>query len=142
MPEEVRKSVTKEEEKRQNSIYDIIKTERNYVEELKIIQSLYANPLRASNDILDPSRKSEFLKKIFINSSDLLAVNSKLLLKLLRRQKEAHVVEKIGDIFLNIANELMVYVEYCGNREYSRNEIALEKESNPKFKEFLAVSII
>jgi hypothetical protein len=40
VPKDVKDSVTKEEEKRQNAIYDIIKTEKNYVEELKMIQSV------------------------------------------------------------------------------------------------------
>jgi hypothetical protein len=80
-----------------------------------------------------------FMNRIFCNSAELLSVNSKLLQKLLQRQKEDYIVEKIGDIFINIANELYVYVLYCGNREYSRNDIALEKSQNPRFKEFLAV---
>ncbi|KAI8612613.1 CNH domain-containing protein [Chytriomyces sp. MP71] len=141
VPKEVLESVSKEEEKRQNAIYDIIKTERNYVEELKIIQSLYANPLRESN-IIDINRLDSFMKTVFCNASELLNVNSKLLAKLLARQKETNIVEKIGDIFISCAGDLKVYIEYCGNREYSRNDIALEKNQNAKFKEFLAKAIV
>ncbi|KAI9326396.1 CNH domain-containing protein [Obelidium mucronatum] len=137
VPKDVLESVSKEEEKRQNAIYDIIKTEKNYVEELRIIQSLYAGPLRESN-VIETSRLDTFAKVVFCNAADLLTVNQKILAKLLARQKEAFIVEKIGDVFLACASELHVYVEYCGNREYSRNDIALEKAQNPKFKEFLA----
>ncbi|KAJ3010284.1 UNVERIFIED_CONTAM: RHO1 GDP-GTP exchange protein 2 [Siphonaria sp. JEL0065] len=137
VPKEVQESVSKEEEKRQNAIYDIIKTEKNYVEELKIIQSLYAGPLREAN-VIETSRLETFAKVVFCNAADLLNVNSRILGKLLARQKETYIVEKIGDIFLSCASELSVYIEYCGNREYSRNDIALEKAQNPKFKEFLA----
>ncbi|KAJ3199380.1 RHO1 GDP-GTP exchange protein 2 [Entophlyctis luteolus] len=140
VPKEVLESVSKEEERRQNAIYDIIKTEKNYVDELRIIQTLFAIPLRESN-IIDTSRQDSFMRTVFCNSADILAVNSKLLAKLLARQKEAHVVEKVGDIFLSIAGELGVYVEYCGNREYSRNDIAMEKIQNPRFKEFLTKAI-
>ncbi|KAJ3411545.1 RHO1 GDP-GTP exchange protein 2 [Chytridiales sp. JEL 0842] len=141
VPIEVKDSVSKEEEKRQNAIYDIIKTEKNYVEELKMIQSLYAGPLRKT-DIIEESRMESFMNRVFYNSAELLTVNSKLLQKLLQRQKENYIVEKIGDIFINIANELYVYVGYCGNREYSRNDIAWEKGNNPRFKEFLAKCIV
>ncbi|ORY23180.1 hypothetical protein BCR33DRAFT_728175 [Rhizoclosmatium globosum] len=137
VPIEVKESVSKEEEKRQNAIYDIIKTEKNYVEELKIIQNLYLNPLKESN-VIDPNRLEHFTKIVFCNAHDLLAVNTKLFAKLQARQKEQHIVEKIGDIFLSCAADLSCYIEYCGNREYSRNDIALEKSQNPKFREFLA----
>ncbi|KAJ3390756.1 RHO1 GDP-GTP exchange protein 2, partial [Chytriomyces hyalinus] len=138
VPRDVLESVSKEEEKRQNAIYDIIKTEKNYVEELKIIQTLYEKPLREGT-IIDSARQEAFVKSVFCNASEILVVNSKILSKLLSRQKEAHIVEKIGDIFLNCANDLNAYIEYCGNREYSRNDIAIEKAKNVKFKEFLAV---
>ncbi|KAJ3329165.1 RHO1 GDP-GTP exchange protein 2 [Blyttiomyces sp. JEL0837] len=141
VPSEIVQSVTPQEEKRQNAIYDIIKTERNYVDELKAIQTMYAIPLRNS-DVIEEHRKEAFFQRIFCNAADLLTVNSKLLQKLLQRQKEAYIVEKIGDIFLNIASELEIYVEYCGNREYSRNDIALEKATNIKFREFQAKAIL
>ncbi|KAJ3137614.1 RHO1 GDP-GTP exchange protein 2, partial [Irineochytrium annulatum] len=140
VPTEVVSSVTKEEEKRQNAIYDIIKTERNFVEELKAIQTMYVMPLRNS-DIFEEERKEMVMRKIFLNSAELLTVNAKLLQKLLQRQQEAHIVDKIGDIFVNIASEFFVYVDYCGNREYSRHDIALERSQNPKFKEFLTKAI-
>ncbi|KAJ3232541.1 RHO1 GDP-GTP exchange protein 2 [Chytriomyces hyalinus] len=140
VPKEVLDSVSKEEEKRQNAIYDIIKTEKNYVEELKIIQTLYEKPLREGT-IIESARQESFIKSVFCNASEILVVNSKILSKLLSRQKEAPIVEKIGDIFLNCANDLNAYIEYCGNREYSRNDIAIEKAKNAKFKEFLAKAI-
>ncbi|KAJ1567487.1 RHO1 GDP-GTP exchange protein 2, partial [Cladochytrium tenue] len=137
VPPEVLASVSKEEEKRQNAIYDLIKTERNYVEELKTIQTLYAIPLQAS-DVIEESRKASFMKRVFLNSQDLLAANSLLLQRLLQRQRENRIIELIGDIFLEATADFRVYIEYCGNREYSRNEIAYEKAQNARFKEFLS----
>ncbi|KAI9352276.1 CNH domain-containing protein [Zopfochytrium polystomum] len=141
VPIEIVNSVSKEEEKRQNAIYDMIKTERNYVDELKMIQSLYALPLQSS-DIIEHSRLPHFIEKVFFNVGDILTVNTKLLQMLLQRQRESHIVEQIGDIFVDIADDFRVYIEYCGNREYSRNEIAYEKAHNSRFKEFLSRCIV
>ncbi|KAI8852236.1 CNH domain-containing protein [Chytridium lagenaria] len=139
-PKEIVESVSKSEEKRQNAIYDIIKTERNFVDELRGLHILYTKPLRSSN-VIDEKRRDAFMNTVFCNISDVLAVNTKLLQKLLNRQKEAHIVEKIGDIFINISKEFHIYVEYCGNREVSRYEIANEKAQNTKFRDFLAKAV-
>ncbi|KAJ3098870.1 RHO1 GDP-GTP exchange protein 2 [Phlyctochytrium planicorne] len=140
VPKEVLESVPKVEESRQNAIYDIIKTERNYVDELRALHILYGKPLKSSS-IIDEKRRDGFIKTVFANSSEILAVNSKLLQKLLLRQKETHIVEKIGDIFINISKEFHIYAPYCGNREYSRNEIAVEKIQNPRFRDFLTKTV-
>ncbi|KAJ3217106.1 RHO1 GDP-GTP exchange protein 2 [Dinochytrium kinnereticum] len=140
VPKEILESVTKSEEKRQNAIYDIIKTERNYVDEMRALHIMYSKPLRSSS-IIEEKRRDSFLKSVFLNSAEILAVNTKLLQKLIHRQNESHIVDKIGDIFINIAKEFHIYVEYCGNREFSRNEIAAEKAQNAKFRDFLAKTV-
>ncbi|KAH9267074.1 hypothetical protein BASA84_000832 [Batrachochytrium salamandrivorans] len=95
-------------------------------------------PLRERN-IIEPERREQFVKDVFLNISELHTINSKLLRKLISRQKEAAIVDKIGDIFINIADEFYPYVEYGAKQVFAKNLLDEEKATNPELVKFLKV---
>lgn len=68
------------------------------------------------------------------------AVNVRLADLLNKRQKSAHVVEKIGDIFLDMVPQFAPFVNYGAHQLYGKYEFEKEKGSNPAFARFVDVS--
>jgi hypothetical protein len=66
-----------------------------------------------------------------------------MLERLQKRQKESHVINNIGEIFLECALEFgNDYVKYNGHFPLADNLIKIEKAKNPSFKRFLEVKIL
>lgn len=137
-------SVTKKELGRQETIFEIITTEREFVKDLENTikvytesqQQHYVEPLRVRN-IIPIEKREEFIKQVFSNIAELLAINSKLLKKLNARQKESPVVDKVGDIFANITHEVYPYVDYGAQQVYAKSILDEERQTNPEFAKFL-----
>jgi len=121
---------------RQEVIFEIISTEKEFVKDLENTMKYYVEPLRTRN-IIPLEKREAFIKEVFSNISELRAINSKLLEKLVARQKESDIVEKIGDIFVNITHEFFPYVEYGAQQVFAKNILDEEKQTNPEFLKFL-----
>ncbi|RIA91851.1 CNH domain-containing protein [Glomus cerebriforme] len=139
VPKEILDSVPKDEMKRQEIIFETIYTESDYVEDLDLLETLYVNGLRsASPPIISPTELDHFIQEVFYNVFDIRKYNKVMLERLQKRQKESHVVNNIGDIFLECALEFgNDYVKYNGHFPLSDNTIKIEKTKNPEFKQFL-----
>ncbi|KAH6579904.1 hypothetical protein BASA50_006377 [Batrachochytrium salamandrivorans] len=133
---EVLASVSDKEKLRQEVIFEIVNGEREFVEDLETTVKVFMQPLRERN-IIEPERREQFVKDVFLNISELHTINSKLLRKLISRQKEAAIVDKIGDIFINIADEFYPYVEYGAKQVFAKNLLDEEKATNPELVKFL-----
>jgi len=95
-------------------------------------------PLQSSS-IIEPSRRETFIKNVFINITDLININTRLLRQLLIRQRESAVVERIGDIFLPAIDDFRAYVKYGAQQVYAKHFVEVEKLQNPEFAIFLQV---
>ncbi|KAJ3283439.1 RHO1 GDP-GTP exchange protein 2 [Borealophlyctis nickersoniae] len=135
-PKEVVDSVSKEERKRQEAIFEVINNEREYVNDLENIQLMFVEPLH-NNEIIGKSRRDAFLKEVFNNAHELLEINSKLRRNLLARQKENHIVHSIGDIFAEIVGQFGPYVRYGAGQPYATHIVNQEISANPEFAKFL-----
>jgi RHO1 GDP-GTP exchange protein 1/2 len=107
-----------------------------FVNDLKNTLQHYVEPLR-ERDIFPIEKREEYIKEIFSNMQELYNINSKFLKKLQSRQKEAYVVEKIGDIFANVTNELYPYIEYGAQQIYGKVLLDEERSTNVEFAKFL-----
>jgi hypothetical protein len=136
VPPEIMSSVSKKEIQRQESIYEIIMTEKEFVQDLENMIQYFLKPLQ-SLDIISIEKRDVFIKEVFSNIEELHKVNSKLLQKLLLRQKEAHIVDKIGDIFANITHEIYPYVQYGAQQVFGKSILDDEKLINPELVKFL-----
>lgn len=102
------------EKRRQEVIFELLQTERDYVRDLELIINLYLNPMRKKK-IVSPKD----LAVLFSNIEMLVPVNS-LLLKTLSDSREVYpIIERVGDIFLKVADYLKMYNMYCGNHPYA-----------------------
>ncbi|CAI2169930.1 13957_t:CDS:10 [Funneliformis geosporum] len=123
--------VSKEERKRQESIYELISTEQSYIRDLQMIVEIFYGPLQT---ILS----SEELNTIFSNIEDILLCNTEILSDLEQRQKEDEFfVDSVGDILLKHYECLKCYKTYCGNQLNASKFLQKKRNEDKRFEEFL-----
>jgi RHO1 GDP-GTP exchange protein 1/2 len=121
---------------RQEVIFEIINTEKEFVKDLENTIKYYVEPLRIKS-IIPSERREQFIHQVFSNIKEICAINTKLLQQLLKRQEQGAIVDTIGDVFVGITHELGPYVEYGAQQVYAKNILDEEKSSNPEFLKFL-----
>jgi hypothetical protein len=138
---EVADSIDDREKKRQEIIFEIMYTERDFVKDLEYLRDFWMRPLRsAGNTSLSPipeHRREKFIRTVFGNVLEVLKVNSGLCEALNARQKESHVVRNVGDIFLQHVPRFDPFIKYGANQLYGKYEFEKEKASNPAFARFV-----
>lgn len=141
VPKEVSDSLEDREKKRQEIIFEIMYTERDFVKDLEYLRDFWMRPLRsAGNTSLSPipeHRREKFIRTVFGNCLEVLKVNSGLCEALNARQKENHVVRTVGDIFLQHVPRFDPFIKYGANQLYGKYEFEKEKASNPAFARFV-----
>ncbi|KAL1991752.1 hypothetical protein VTN49DRAFT_5060 [Thermomyces lanuginosus] len=141
VPKEVADSLDDREKKRQEIIFEIMYTERDFVKDLEYLRDFWMRPLRsAGNSSLSPipeHRREKFIRTVFGNCLEVLKVNTGLAEALNARQKESHVVKQIGDIFLHHVPKFDPFIKYGANQLYGKYEFEKEKASNPAFARFV-----
>ncbi|TFK71429.1 hypothetical protein BDN72DRAFT_837648 [Pluteus cervinus] len=128
------------EKSRQTIIHKLISKEEQYLEDLDMIESTFIKPLRAANPpVMSASRLDDFIDDVFGNILDLRDSNKRLLEEMYIRQREqAPVIQRIGDIFLNIATEFREnYPIYVGHHPLAEKQLREELESNAEFRLFI-----
>ncbi|EED17613.1 Rho guanyl nucleotide exchange factor (Rom2), putative [Talaromyces stipitatus ATCC 10500] len=141
VPKEVSDTLEDREKKRQEIIFEIMYTERDFVKDLEYLRDFWMRPLRsAGNTSLSPipeHRREKFIRTVFGNCLEVLKVNSALCEALNARQKENHVVHTVGDIFLQHVPRFDPFIKYGANQLYGKYEFEKEKASNPAFARFV-----
>lgn len=140
VPKEITTQLSHSEITRQNAIFELIETEREFVTDLENTIKLFIAPLTTSS-IIPEFRRIKFIDDVFSNLEELVAVNSKLLKRLIARQNEGYIVEKIGDLFINASNEFYPYIHYGAKQVFAKSILDEEKSSNPEFSRFIRVLI-
>ncbi|KAI9291635.1 hypothetical protein K502DRAFT_320968 [Neoconidiobolus thromboides FSU 785] len=136
VPKEIVESVNVDEKKRQELIFETIKTERDFVKDMELIDVIFVRALKKGN-VYEKSRVEAVLSTLFYNYKDITLINQILFQKLKKRQMEDYIVYQIGDIFLEWAKNLECYAHYGGHLAYTQDFIKNEIEYNPKFAQFL-----
>jgi len=124
-------------------IHKLISKEEQYIEDLKIVESVFIKALRlADPPIMTPLILEDFIQDVFGNILELLECNKRLLEVMYVRQREQHpVIQSVGDIFLDIATEFrIVYPIYIGHHPLAEKRMKEELEHNPDFRLFIEVS--
>ncbi|KAL4872497.1 hypothetical protein BDV12DRAFT_144542 [Aspergillus spectabilis] len=137
VPKEVSDNVDDKEKKRQEIIFEIMYTERDFVKDLEYLRDFWMRPLRSNNSPIPEHRREKFIRTVFGNCLDVLKVNGALSEALNTRQKESHVVRTVGDIFLQHVPRFDPFIKYGANQLYGRYEFEKEKTSNPAFAKFV-----
>ncbi|KAJ2956222.1 hypothetical protein NQZ79_g7884 [Umbelopsis isabellina] len=129
-------SLTKQDRKRQENIFELIYTEKNFVTDIEYVYQMWIVPL-LTTDALPASRREHFVHTVFSNITAIHEVNSRLLFALQKRQSEHPVVSQIGDVMLAHVVNFEPFVEY-GARQYGA-KMAFERERavNQEFDAFI-----
>lgn len=141
VPKEVAANTDDREKKRQEVISEIMYTERDFVKDLEYLRDFWMRPLRAVNPSqsspIPEHRREKFIRTVFSNCLEILAVNSKFAEALSARQRENPVVRNIGDIFLQWVPRFDPFIKYGANQMYGKFEFEKEKSQNPAFSRFV-----
>ncbi|TDL23883.1 CNH-domain-containing protein [Rickenella mellea] len=136
VPKEIVDSVSETEKKRQEAINEVMYTERDFVRDMEYLRDVWIAPLKKS-DIIPEERRLDFLEQVFWNIHDIIAVNTRLRDALNKRQKSYAVVERIGDILLEVVPHFAPFVSYGSHQLYGKYEFEKEKSANAAFQKFV-----
>ncbi|KAJ5134203.1 Rho1 guanine nucleotide exchange factor 1 [Penicillium atrosanguineum] len=141
VPKEVSDSIEDREKKRQEVIFEIMYTERDFVKDLEYLRDFWMRPLRAAGTTnhspIPEHRREKFIRTVFGNCLEVLKVNSGLCEALNARQKESPIVKSVGDLFLQHVPRFDPFIKYGANQLYGKYEFEKEKASNPGFAKFV-----
>lgn len=136
VPREISDKVSDDEKKRQELIYETIKTEADFVNDLQLIDKIFVNSMRRG-EVYDKNRVEAVLITLFSNYTEILSINFELLEALKERQRQSFVVSSVGDIFFKWALRLDSYVHYGSRLAYAQDFIKKEIEFNAGFALYL-----
>ena len=133
--EEIWKDLPKKEIKRQEAIYEVYITEKNFVKSLEITRDTFMKTLSETNIIPADIRKN-FIRHVFAHINDIYSVNRRFLEALSDRQKSSPVVRGIGDIILRFVPFFEPFISYVASRPYAKYLIETQRSVNPYFARF------
>lgn len=126
---------------RQNILHEIVQTEDRYMEQLKLLRSLFSDPLaNASPSIVAPKRKDEFLSKVFGKVNAVRQANEEHLLPQLkyRQQEQGPWIKGFSDIFRQwIRKAKAAYIDYAGGFPGATFLVRSEIDRNIDFRNFM-----
>ncbi|KDQ19102.1 hypothetical protein BOTBODRAFT_103593 [Botryobasidium botryosum FD-172 SS1] len=133
-------SLPESEIKRQTIIHKIITKEKQYIDDLDLIETLFIRGIREANPpLIPPAELDEFIDDVFGNILDLRECNRRLLeVMRVREREQAPIIQRIGDVFLGAAAEFrLAYPNYVGHFQVAEKRLKDELESNPEFRLFV-----
>ncbi|KAG1555603.1 hypothetical protein G6F49_007012 [Rhizopus delemar] len=136
VPGNVVESTSPQEIKRQECIYELIYTERDFVKDLQYMDHFWIKPL-LTQDIIAEENRETFVDLVFSNLAEIESINSELSRALDQRQSEAYLVPNIGDIMLQHVGNFEPFVRYGANQVIGKFYFELEKKRNPRFAKFV-----
>ncbi|KAI8637471.1 CNH domain-containing protein [Parasitella parasitica] len=123
------------ERKRQETIFELIYTEENFMNDLDYVVKLWIDPLKNS-DIIPIQRRERFVDKVFSNLIAIRDISTALTLALRTRQSEHPIVSQISDIMGRFAAEFEPFVYYGARQHQAKHVYEHERYNNPKFALF------
>ncbi|KAJ1913939.1 RHO1 GDP-GTP exchange protein 2 [Tieghemiomyces parasiticus] len=151
----------------QETMYETIAKEQEYLADLKLLDTLFLQPLRicwptisshhradsstnsssgnalpeephrAPATPLPPPELETFLHDVFHNLPELIAVSEQLLRRLLERQANQPIMSGVGDIFMPWSQAIEPIVAYAANLPRAHYILEVEVARNPGFAAFL-----
>ncbi|KAF8677361.1 hypothetical protein RHS04_05906 [Rhizoctonia solani] len=136
---EVVRNLPESERRRQEVIWQVVKKEEQYVQDLDTIVEIFIRPLREARSSIVQGDVNQFIDTVFGNILDIRECNRRLLEVMRVRQREQQpVIQQIGDVFLTAAAEFrIVYPLYIGQLPIAEKMVKDESESNADFRSFL-----
>lgn len=101
----------KQEVQRQSVIFEIIKSERDYVKDLELVRDVFVDPLLNTHPI-PPPRMRGYVAEVFYNLDEILVYHRQMLDKLFELQRDQHpLITNFASIVLD--SECFVMSQRC-----------------------------
>ncbi|KAI0243983.1 RHO1 GDP-GTP exchange protein 2 [Massospora cicadina] len=129
---EIVSGVSERERKRQEIIFELIYTERDFVADLELIRELYLLPL-LNSDVVGEG----FVDQVFSNVLEVHAASARRSQSLHELQQRSPVVRGLGACLLENLGSFEPFRAYGANQVYSKRRLAETIKESPPLEEFL-----
>ncbi|XP_055452846.1 rho guanine nucleotide exchange factor 26 [Psammomys obesus] len=127
-------TVSQEERKRQEAIFEVISSEHSYLLSLEILIRMFKD----SKELSDTMTKTE-RHHLFSNITDVCEASKKFFTELEARHQNNIFIDDISDIVeKHTTSTFDPYVKYCTNEVYQQRTLQKLLATNPSFKEVLS----
>ncbi|KAI0635913.1 hypothetical protein C8Q77DRAFT_1100369 [Trametes polyzona] len=138
VPPEARDVLASKEVQRQSILFEIVKSEKDYVADLELVKEVFIEPI--INTLAVPQHRVKgFIQEVFFNLDNILAHHRRLLAALFERQREQHpLVQSFSDIILD--NSLLFqadYEDYIKHYPLAEARHRSELRRNPRYQYLL-----
>lgn len=138
LTEEELEKISARERHRQDVIWELLTTERDYVRDLKVVVYSFLRPILERKLI-----NAKTAQLIFANIEDILIINQNFLEQLeLRRQSSAKLIAGIGDLLLDAMEKFVVYTAYCSERQNAIAKLQKLVGGSKTLRTFLEASVL
>ncbi|KAG1772194.1 hypothetical protein EV702DRAFT_1246578 [Suillus placidus] len=127
VPPEAQEALGKKEVKRQSVLFELFKSERDYVEDLKLVTEVFIEPLKFANPpVIAPDKLRAFVLEVFWNLGQITVHHEHMLATLFERQLDQHpLAQSVTDIFQSEYESYIKHYPFAEERhrtELSRNK--------------------
>ncbi|XP_044288662.1 rho guanine nucleotide exchange factor 26 isoform X2 [Varanus komodoensis] len=127
-------TISQEERKRQEAIFEVISSEHSYLLSLEILIRMFKN----SKELASTMTKTES-HHLFSNIADVCEASKKFFGELEARHQNNIFIDDISDIVeKHTTSTFDPYVKYCTNEVYQQRTLQKLLATNPTFKEVLS----
>ena len=125
------------QEKRKNTITELISTEKQYLADLKVIDEIFLTPLQSSRINQSKIIDEIAIRTIFINLPDLIAFSLDFIARLDKG------TDFLGGIVLDVLPHMeRVFLEYCKFHEEGGNNVEELLTQNEEFRQFITLATV
>ncbi|KAG9315323.1 hypothetical protein JVU11DRAFT_4464 [Chiua virens] len=130
-----------EKVERQSVLFEIFKSERDYVSDLKLIKEVFIEPLLSASPPIvgDANRQQSFMSTVFWNLDQILMRHEQMLVALFERQQEQHpLVQSVADIILESTFQFQGdYESYIKHYPLAEQRHRTELKYSKSYQEFM-----
>ncbi|KAF9267744.1 hypothetical protein L218DRAFT_970604 [Marasmius fiardii PR-910] len=142
VPPEAIDALGKTEVQRQSVIFEILKSEKEYVADLEAVHNVYIVPLEQSSPpIIAPAKLSAFISEVFGNFGQILSHHQRTLAALFARQRDQHpLIQSLADIVLDatLKNDFRsAYEVYIKHYPLAESHHRRELKANSNYQAFI-----
>ena len=129
-------TISPEEKKLQEAMFEVISSEASYLKSLNILISHFVQSSQLSGDSSVLSKRDQRI--LFSEVISVRSCSEKFLADLESRWQESVVLSGISDVIMKHANQnFQVYVKYCSNQVYQDRTLKRLRAESPDFVEAL-----
>ncbi|KAF5327789.1 hypothetical protein D9619_004947 [Psilocybe cf. subviscida] len=142
VPPEAQEALGSKEVQRQSVIFELIKSEKEYVADLETVQIVFIEGLRSSKPpIIKEPLLSAFIKEVFGNLNDVLVHHRRILKAVFARQREQHpLIQSVADIVLDTTLKTefrAAYETYVKHYPLAESYHRKEMKRNRAYEQFI-----